>query len=106
MMGIVNGTTNFILTKMSKNGAAYEDVLKEAQELGFAEADPTSDVEGLDAARKMTILATLGFSMKIDLNDVSVKGITTITEEDHSIWKTAWIYNEANRYCSARWMIR
>lgn len=82
MMGIVNGTTNFILSKMSKNGAAYEDVLKEAQELGFAEADPTSDVEGLDAARKMTILATLGFSMKIDLNDVSVKGITTITEED------------------------
>lgn len=82
MMGIVNGTTNFILSKMSKNGAAYEDVLKEAQELGFAEADPTSDVEGLDAARKMTILATLGFSMKIDLKDVSVKGITTITEED------------------------
>jgi homoserine dehydrogenase len=82
MMGIVNGTTNFILSKMSKNGAAYEDVLKEAQELGFAEADPTSDVEGLDAARKMTILATLGFSMEIDLNDVSVKGITTVTEED------------------------
>src|SRR6476620_2935264 len=67
IMGIVNGTTNFILTKMSQNGAAYEEVLKEAQELGFAEADPTSDVEGLDAARKMTILATLGFSMKIDL---------------------------------------
>ena len=82
MMGIVNGTTNFILTKMSKNGSAYEEVLKEAQELGFAEADPTSDVEGLDAARKMTILATLGFSMKIDLDDVSVQGITTITEED------------------------
>jgi homoserine dehydrogenase len=82
MMGIVNGTTNFILTKMNKNGAPYEEVLKEAQELGFAEADPTSDVEGLDAARKMTILATLGFSMRIDLNDVSVSGITKITEED------------------------
>jgi homoserine dehydrogenase len=82
MMGIVNGTTNFILTKMNKNGTPYEEVLKEAQELGFAESDPTSDVEGLDAARKMTILATLGFSMKIDLSDVSVKGITTITEED------------------------
>ncbi|GAA3318484.1 hypothetical protein GCM10020331_021470 [Ectobacillus funiculus] len=64
MMGIVNGTTNFILTKMSNEGRAYEDVLKEAQELGFAEADPTSDVEGLDAARKMTILATLGFFHK------------------------------------------
>lgn len=82
MMGIVNGTTNFILTKMSKEGSAYEDVLKQAQELGFAEADPTSDVEGLDAARKMAILASLGFSMKIDLDDVKVKGITGITEED------------------------
>lgn len=82
IMGIVNGTTNFILTKMSQNGSAYEDVLKEAQELGFAEADPTSDVEGLDAARKMVILATLGFSMEVALNDVSVQGITEVTEED------------------------
>jgi len=82
MMGIVNGTTNFILTKMSQGGASYEEVLKEAQKLGFAEADPSSDVEGLDAARKMAILATLGFSMKIDLDDVSVQGITDITEED------------------------
>ncbi|MGX6446020.1 homoserine dehydrogenase [Neobacillus sp. K501] len=82
MMGIVNGTTNYILTKMSQEGSAYEDVLKEAQELGFAEADPTSDVEGLDAARKMTILATLGFSMHIDLEDVSVSGISSVTDED------------------------
>ncbi|WP_147535304.1 homoserine dehydrogenase [Bacillus marasmi] len=82
MMGIVNGTTNFILTKMTKQGAAYAEVLKEAQELGFAEADPTSDVGGLDAARKMTILATLGFSMKVDLDDVKVQGITQITEDD------------------------
>ncbi|UII55408.1 homoserine dehydrogenase [Cytobacillus spongiae] len=82
MMGIVNGTTNYILTKMSKYGNAYEDVLKEAQQLGYAEADPTSDVEGLDAARKMAILATLGFSMKIDLDDVEVQGITHISEED------------------------
>ncbi|MCM3705500.1 MULTISPECIES: homoserine dehydrogenase [Cytobacillus] len=82
MMGIVNGTTNFILTKMSKNGSAYEDVLKEAQDLGYAESDPTADVEGLDAARKMAILSTLGFSMNIDLDDVKVKGITEITEED------------------------
>ncbi|WP_102273987.1 homoserine dehydrogenase [Cytobacillus massiliigabonensis] len=82
MMGIVNGTTNFILTKMSKFGSAYEEVLKEAQELGYAEADPTADVEGLDAARKMAILSTLGFSMKIDLDDVKVKGITGITAND------------------------
>jgi homoserine dehydrogenase len=82
MMGIVNGTTNFILTKMCKHGASYEEVLAEAQALGYAEADPTSDVEGLDAARKMAILARLGFSMNIDLEDVKVKGITEITEED------------------------
>ena len=82
MMGIVNGTTNFILTKMSKEGRAYEDVLKEAQELGYAEADPTADVEGLDAARKMAILASLGFSMNIGLDDVQVQGITKISEED------------------------
>ncbi|WP_453994111.1 homoserine dehydrogenase [Bacillus nitroreducens] len=82
MMGIVNGTTNFILTKMSKYGSAYEDVLKEAQELGYAEADPTADVEGLDAARKMAILASLGYSMNIDLKDVRVQGISSVTSED------------------------
>ncbi|WP_026568033.1 homoserine dehydrogenase [Bacillus sp. UNC41MFS5] len=82
LMGIVNGTTNYILTKMSEEGRTYEEVLKEAQELGFAESDPTSDVEGLDAARKMTILATLGFSMHIDLEDVQVSGISKVTDED------------------------
>ncbi|MCM3765982.1 homoserine dehydrogenase [Neobacillus niacini] len=82
MMGIVNGTTNYILTKMSNEGRSYDEVLKEAQALGFAEADPTADVEGLDAARKMTILATLGFSMHIDLEDVQVSGISKVTEED------------------------
>jgi homoserine dehydrogenase len=82
IMGIVNGTTNFILTKMSQEGAAYEDVLKEAQALGFAESDPTSDVEGLDAARKMTILGTLGFHAHVALEDVAVKGISEVTKED------------------------
>lgn len=82
MLGIVNGTTNYILTKMSKYGLKYEDALKEAQDLGYAEANPASDVEGLDAARKMAILATLGFSMNIDLDNVKVEGITKITEED------------------------
>ncbi|MEH7304639.1 homoserine dehydrogenase [Neobacillus drentensis] len=82
LMGIVNGTTNYILTKMSDEGRSYDEVLKEAQGLGFAEADPTSDVEGLDAARKMTILATLGFSMHIDLEDVQVSGISKVTDED------------------------
>ncbi|MBW5447879.1 homoserine dehydrogenase [Cohnella sp. CFH 77786] len=82
IMGIVNGTTNYILTKMSQEGAAYADVLREAQELGYAEADPTSDVEGLDAARKMTILATLGFRATVELGDVDVKGISSVSQED------------------------
>ncbi|MCC3378768.1 homoserine dehydrogenase [Paenibacillus farraposensis] len=82
IMGIVNGTTNFILTKMSQEGASYEEVLKEAQELGYAEADPTSDVEGLDAARKMAILGTLGFRSNVELKDVSVSGISKVTSED------------------------
>jgi len=82
IMGIVNGTTNYILTKMSQEGAAYADVLREAQALGYAEADPTSDVEGLDAARKMTILATLGFRTEIELSDVDVTGISGVTQED------------------------
>lgn len=81
-MGIVNGTTNFILTKMNVDKSAYEDVLKEAQDLGFAEADPTADVEGLDAARKMAILARLGFSMNVELEDVKVRGISDVSDED------------------------
>lgn len=82
IMGIINGTTNYILTKMSQEGSSYDEVLKKAQELGFAESDPTADVEGLDAARKMTILAALGFSMNVNLSDVSVRGITDVTQED------------------------
>ncbi|MEF2968033.1 homoserine dehydrogenase [Paenibacillus sp. M1] len=82
IMGIVNGTTNYILSKMSQEGASYEDVLKEAQELGYAEADPTSDVEGLDAARKMAILGTLGFRTNVELQDVEVRGISSVTKED------------------------
>ncbi|GGK35000.1 homoserine dehydrogenase [Caldalkalibacillus thermarum] len=82
IMGIVNGTTNYILTKMSKEGATYEDALREAQELGYAEADPSADVEGWDAARKMAILSTLGFLTNVELDDVSVQGISQVTAED------------------------
>ncbi|SEN50426.1 homoserine dehydrogenase [Lihuaxuella thermophila] len=82
MMGIVNGTTNYILSKMSREGADYHQVLKEAQKLGYAEADPTSDVEGLDAARKMAILSTLGFRVPVNLDEVDVKGISHISRED------------------------
>ncbi|TDQ40437.1 homoserine dehydrogenase [Aureibacillus halotolerans] len=82
MMGIVNGTTNYILTKMIQDSRSFDDVLFEAQKLGYAEADPTSDVEGIDAARKMAILATLGFSMNVGLQDVDIKGISQVSGED------------------------
>ncbi len=82
VMGIVNGTTNYILTKMDKEGASYEDALQKAQELGFAEADPTADVEGLDAARKMVILARLSFLTNVELDDVDVEGISKVSVTD------------------------
>ncbi len=82
MIGIVNGTTNYILSKMSQEGASYEDVLKEAQSLGYAEADPTADVGGIDAARKMSILSTLGFHVGMNLEEVDCTGITQVTLED------------------------
>ncbi|MGM8364936.1 homoserine dehydrogenase [Virgibacillus sp. W0181] len=82
VMGIVNGTTNYILTKMDVDGTSYEDALKEAQELGFAEADPTADVEGLDAARKMVILARLSFLTNVELDDVEVEGISNLSLTD------------------------
>lgn len=84
VMGIVNGTTNYILTKMDEDGASYINALKDAQELGFAEADPTADVEGLDAARKMVILARLAFLTNVDLDDVEVKGISSVEGIDLS----------------------
>ena len=82
VMGIVNGTTNYMLTKMAECGADYESVLKEAQEKGYAEANPSADVDGLDAARKAAILASLAFNTRIQLEDVSVEGITKITPMD------------------------
>ncbi|GIP63450.1 homoserine dehydrogenase [Virgibacillus pantothenticus] len=82
VMGIVNGTTNYILTKMTNDGMTYEEALKEAQELGFAEADPTADVEGLDAARKMAILGRLAFSTDVALSEVEVNGIKDLELAD------------------------
>jgi homoserine dehydrogenase len=78
VLGIVNGTTNFMLTKMEA-GATYEEALREAQERGFAEADPTADVSGADAAAKMAILATVAFNSRFGLEDVEVCGIDEIT---------------------------
>ena len=82
VMGIVNGTTNYMLTKMSNEGMDYTQVLKEAQEKGYAESDPTADVGGLDAARKLAILSSIAFNTKVSLNDVYVEGITKITPDD------------------------
>ncbi len=79
---ILNGTTNYILTKMDTEGASYEAVLKEAQELGYAETDPTGDVEGFDAAYKITTLATIAFKKKIKFENVYREGITKIRKED------------------------
>jgi homoserine dehydrogenase len=80
--GIVNGTTNFILTRMAETGAAYADALAEAQELGYAEADPSEDVDGRDAAAKMAILARLAFNTPVHLDDVRYEGIEHITADD------------------------
>jgi len=80
--GIVNGTTNFILSRMADTGASYEDALAEAQELGYAEADPTEDVNGKDAAAKMAILARLAFNTPVHLDQVPYEGIEAITADD------------------------
>ncbi|MFS0577520.1 homoserine dehydrogenase [Sporosarcina sp. 179-K 3D1 HS] len=82
LTGIVNGTTNFILTKMKHDNMSYEDALAEATELGFAEADPSADVDGIDAARKMVILASLAFSTEVRLDDVFVRGLREIQDGD------------------------
>ena len=85
--GIVNGTTNFILTKMTEEGADYMAALTEAQALGYAERDPTADVEGFDAAAKAAILATLAFHHTVTDKDVYREGITKLTARDIAIAK-------------------
>ncbi len=85
VMGIVNGTTNFILTKMSEVGADYSVALAEAQQLGFAEADPTADVEGHDAAAKIAIIASIAFGTTVRAEDVYVEGISKLTAADITI---------------------
>jgi homoserine dehydrogenase len=82
VFGIVNGTTNFILTEMAMSGAPYEEVLARAQELGYAEADPTADVSGADAAAKMAILARLAFHTPVTLDEVSYEGIEQVQLDD------------------------
>ena len=85
--GILNGTTNYILTKMAKEGSDFDVVLKEAQELGYAEKDPTADVEGYDACRKIAILSSLAHGRQVDFEDIPTEGITRITKSDISYAK-------------------
>lgn len=82
VMGIVNGTTNFILTKMTQEGMEFSDALALATELGYAEADPTADIEGLDAGRKVAILASVAFNSRVVFDDVYIEGITKISATD------------------------
>ncbi|SHK09603.1 homoserine dehydrogenase [Clostridium cavendishii DSM 21758] len=82
LYGIVNGTTNYILTKMALDGMEFEEALEEAKEKGYAEADPTSDIEGFDAAYKLAILSSLAFGTKVEFDQVYREGITNITSED------------------------
>ena len=89
--GILNGTTNYILTEMKENNLAFEVALKQAQELGFAEADPTFDIEGVDAAHKITILASIAFGIPINFNAAHIEGISNLAQKDI-------IYAEELRY--------
>ena len=82
VMGIVNGTTNFILTKMTQEGMEFKEALALATELGYAEADPTADIEGLDAGRKVAILASVAFNSRVVFDDVYIEGITKISAKD------------------------
>ncbi|MGN0327382.1 MAG: homoserine dehydrogenase [Lachnospira sp.] len=80
--GIMNGTTNYILTKMSREGSSYEEVLEEAQELGYAERNPEADVEGYDACRKIAILTSIAYGKTVNFEDITTEGITKISNED------------------------
>ncbi len=82
IMGIVNGTTNYMLTRIAKDGMTYDEALKEAQEKGFAEADPSADVDGFDAAAKISILASIAFNARVNLSDVHTEGIRNISPVD------------------------
>lgn len=85
--GILNGTTNYILTKMEKEGRAYEDILKDAQELGYAERNPDADVKGYDACRKIAILSSLAYGMHVNFEDIYTEGITSIRLKDFAYAK-------------------
>ena len=102
VLGIVNGTTNFILDKMDTTGAGFAEALEEAQELGYAEADPTADVEGFDAAAKAAILASLAFHSRVTAADVHREGITDVTAADIAVRPGHGLRGQAARDLRAR----
>ena len=94
VMGIVNGTTNYILTKMTLEGMTFQEALAKATELGYAEADPTADIEGLDAARKVAIMASIAFNSRVVLDDVYVEGITKLTSRRYQLCHRDGLYHQ------------
>ena len=99
--GILNGTTNYILTKMSKEGLDFDTVLKEAQDLGYAERNPSADVDGFDACRKIAILASLAYGYNVDYEEIYTEGITKITDIDfkyaNKMGRSIKLFGEANK---------
>jgi len=87
LKGILNGTTNYILTKMAEDNVSFEEALKEASEKGYAEADPTNDVEGIDAKRKIILLSRLAYKQRVDFNEISTRGIREVELQDFQIGK-------------------
>ncbi len=98
--GILNGTTNYILTRMNKEGLPYSEILKDAQALGFAEKDPTADVEGFDACRKIAILTSLAYGKNVKFEDIHTEGITKISNED---FKYAEAMNKGIKLLARSW---
>ena len=90
MAGIINGTTNFILTEMRDKGLAFDDVLKEAQRLGYAEADPTFDIEGIDAAHKLTILSAIAFGIPMQFDKAYIEGISQADARGRASTPSNW----------------
>ena len=94
-MGIINGTTNYILTKMTNEGRAYEEVLKEAQALGYAEADPSADVDGWDCVYKLSILASIAFHARVNIENIYREGISKVSARRHRRRQGTGLHHQA-----------
>jgi homoserine dehydrogenase len=100
--GIINGTTNFILSEMRDKGLDFDVVLKEAQRLGYAEADPTFDIEGVDAAHKATIMSAIAFGMPVQFDKAYVEGITKLSAQRHRVRRATGLPHQAAGHHQAR----